>query len=233
MNQGEASDAGKYEEFILDIGLSWMASKSEYPVWLPEEEFNRFAPKSGPVDVQLSIVDESITEFERTAGMQIGEDVRRLLDSSLPDEVIRTVWLGVTKSYFDPAKHGMTGRDWMLRIELVWTTSARRLDAAFVPPPPHPVTDAGLRSAVLDQIRPVADELEQAAAKHSVPGGVPALQQVVGEACADPGYRLFLRTMKAYFVAISEEHCEKFLALGERFGYPEFLVDDNLNVRVD
>ncbi|WP_406072130.1 hypothetical protein OG372_36235 [Streptomyces sp. NBC_01020] len=233
MNQGEASDAGKYEEFILDIGLSWMASKSEYPVWLSEEDFNRFVPKSGPVDVQLGIVDESITEFERTAGMQIGEDVRRLLDSSLPDEVIRTVWLGVTKSYFDPAKHGMTGRGWMRRIELVWTTSARRLDAAFVPPPPHPVTDAGLRSAVLDQIRPVADELEQAAAKHSVPGVVPALQQVVGEACADLGYRLFLRAMKAYSVEVSEERCEMFLALGERFGYPEFLVDDNLNVRVD
>ncbi|MFJ5294783.1 hypothetical protein [Streptomyces sp. NPDC088348] len=83
------------------------------------------------------------------------------------------------------------------------------------------------------QIRPVADELEQAASKRSVPGVVHALQQVVSEACADLGYRLFLRAMKAYSVEISEERGEKFLALGERFGYPEFLVDDNLNVRVD
>ncbi|MFE9881944.1 hypothetical protein [Streptomyces sp. NPDC005784] len=31
-------------------------------------------------------------------------------------------------------------------------------------------------------------------------------------------------------MAIDENHCEAFTALGERFGYPEFLVDDNLNV---
>ncbi|MFJ5288174.1 hypothetical protein [Streptomyces sp. NPDC088348] len=90
----------------------------------------------------------------------------------------------------------------------------------------------GLRTAVLDQIRPVADEPERAAAKRSVPGVVPALKQVVGEACADLGYRLFLRAMKAYSVEISEERCETFVALGERFGYPEFLADDNLNVRI-
>ncbi|WP_327295254.1 MULTISPECIES: hypothetical protein [unclassified Streptomyces] len=87
--------------------------------------------------------------------------------------------------------------------------------------------------AVLDQIRPVADDLEQVAAKRSVPGVVPALEQVVAEACADLGYRLFLRAMKAYSVDISEERCEMFVALGERFEYPEFLADDNLNVRVD
>ncbi|WP_405783554.1 hypothetical protein [Streptomyces sp. NBC_00859] len=73
MKQGEASVAGEHEEFVLAIGPSWMASKSEYPACLSEEHFNRFVPTSGPVDVQLSIVDESMTEFERTAGMQFGE----------------------------------------------------------------------------------------------------------------------------------------------------------------
>ncbi|WKK22819.1 hypothetical protein QZH56_29315 [Streptomyces olivoreticuli] len=143
--QSEDDDGEELQEFILDIGLSWMASKSEYPVWLSKEDYDRFVPTSGPVDAQLSIADRAVTKFNRTSVMQIGEDVRRLLGSSLPDEVIRTVWLGATKSYFDPAEHGMTGRDWLRRIEQVWTKSARRMDAAFVPPPPRPVTDADCR----------------------------------------------------------------------------------------
>ncbi|WKK22813.1 hypothetical protein QZH56_29285 [Streptomyces olivoreticuli] len=91
-------------------------------------------------------------------------------------------------------------------------------------------TNTDLRRAVLEQIRPVVGELEQAALKAPVPSVVPALEQVASKACADLGYRLFLRAMKAYRVEISEERCEAFIALGERFGYPEFLVDDNLNV---
>jgi len=118
----------------------------------------------------------------------------------------------------------------MARIEEAWTASLREADAAFVPSPPRPVTDAGLRRRVLEQIGAVGGGLERAAVDGSVPGLVSALEQVVTEACTDLGFRLFLRAMKSYFVAIDENRCEAFTALGERFGYPEFLVDDNLNV---
>jgi hypothetical protein len=107
--QGEDGDSEEFPEFILNIGLSWMASKSEYPVWLSKEDHDRFVPKIGPVDAQLTIAGQDITALDRTTVMQIGEDVRRLLASPLPDEVIRTVWLGATKAYFDPAEHGMKG----------------------------------------------------------------------------------------------------------------------------
>ncbi|MFE9574494.1 hypothetical protein ACFYMW_39290 [Streptomyces sp. NPDC006692] len=228
--QCENSDAEDSQEFILDIGLSWMASKSRYPLWLSAEDFDRFVPKGGPVDVQLHIVDRAVTESNRTAGMQIGEDVRRLLASPLPGEVIRTVWLGVTQAYFDPAEHGLSGRDWLRRIEQTWISSIRRTNATFAPPPPRPVTDAGLRRAVLEQIRFVANDLERAASSSSVPSLVPALEQVTSDACADLGYRLFLRALKAHFVEITEERCAALIALGQHFGYPEFLVDDNLNI---
>ncbi|MGN5380499.1 hypothetical protein ACQ4WX_35280 [Streptomyces lasalocidi] len=229
VNRTDEQMAGD-EEFILDIGLSWLASRSEYPVWLSEEDHARFVPQSGPVDVQLSLVEGADDLADRTIIMQIGEDVRRLLASPLPDEVLRTVWLGTTKAYFDPAEHGLTGREWMARIEQAWTAGIRKADSAFVPPPPQPVTDAGLRRRVLEQIGAVSDELERASTGGSVPGLVPALERVVTEACADLGFRLFLRAMKAYFVAIDEDRCEAFVVLGERFSYPEFLVDDNLNV---
>ncbi|RCH65507.1 hypothetical protein DT019_27340 [Streptomyces sp. SDr-06] len=229
--QSETTDAEGSQEFILDIGLSWMASKSQYPMWLSAADFDRFVPKGGPVDIQLRIVSTAVTEDNRTAGMQIGEDVRRLLASPLTDDVIRTVWLGATQAYFDPAQHGLTGRDWLRRIEQTWTDSVRRMDAAFTPSPPRPVTDATLRGAVLGEISSVACDLERAASKGAVPSLVPALEQVVSEACADLGYRLFLRAMKAYFVEITAQRCEALIALGQVFHYPEFLVDDNLNVR--
>ncbi|MCX4571891.1 hypothetical protein OHB41_01495 [Streptomyces sp. NBC_01571] len=225
----EQEGAGR-EEFIVDIGLSWLAMKSGYPVWLTAEDHDRFVQSTGPVDVQLRLVEDVSAEVSRTIILQIGEDARRLLASNLPDEGLRTVWLGATKRYFDPAQHGLTGREWLRRIEAAWTTGIRRSDATFLPSPPQPVTDAKLRGVVLEQIAAVADPLEQAAVGASVPGLVPALEQVVDIACADVGFRLFLRSMKAYFVAIDEDRCDALTALGERFGYPEFLVDDNLNV---
>ncbi|MFE9404794.1 hypothetical protein ACFYNY_24015 [Streptomyces sp. NPDC006530] len=229
--QNETTGSEDSQEFILDIGLTWMASKSQYPTWISSADFDRYVPTSGPVDVQLKIVHAAATEDNRTAAMQIGEDVRRLLASPLTDEAIRTVWLGATEAYFDPAKHGLTGRDWLRLIEQRWTDSVRQRDPAFMPSRPHPVTDATLRSAVLGEISSVAGDLERAAFKGAVPSLVPALEQVVSRACADLGYRLFLRALRAYFVEITQERCDALMALGEAFGYPEFLVDDNLNVR--
>ncbi|MFD8222450.1 hypothetical protein ACFV2U_54775 [Streptomyces sp. NPDC059697] len=227
--QGEPAGRTGDDAFIRDIGLSWLASKSAYPSWLSAEDSDRFVPPN-PVAAQLGLVEGAVGTVHRPIAMQIGEDARRLLASALPDEVLRTVWLGATKGYFDPAAYGLSGREWMARIEQTWTASVREADAMFVPPAPQPVTDADLRRRVLDQIGTVADDLERAAGERSLPGLVPALEQVVTEACADLGFRLFLRAMKEYFVAIDEHHSEAFTALGERFGYPEFLVDDNLNV---
>ncbi|MGW2864183.1 hypothetical protein [Streptomyces sp. NPDC001205] len=229
--QSENAEADDPQEFIQDIGLTWMASKSQYPMWLSSADFDRFVPKSGPVDVQLDLVNVPATKGNHRVFMQIGEDVRRLLASPLPDDVIRTVWLGGTESYFDPAEHGLTGRDWARLIEQRWTDSVRQRDPAFTPSPARPVTDAPLRRAVLEEINSVAGDLERGASKGAVPSLVPALEQVVTEACADLGYRLFLRALKAYSVEISQERCDALTALGEAFAYPEFLVDDNLNVR--
>ncbi|MFD8419269.1 hypothetical protein [Streptomyces sp. NPDC059466] len=227
--QGEPVGPTGDDPFIQDIGLSWLASKSAYPMWLSAKDYTQFVPPN-PVDAQLGLIQLAVGTMHRVIAMQIGEDARRILSSSLPDDVLRTVWLGATNGYFDPAAHGLTGRQWLARIEETWTASVREADTTFVPPAPQPVTDADLRRRVLEQIGTVADDLERAAGERSLPGLVPALEQVVTEACADLGFRLFLRAMKEYFVAIDENHSEALTALGERFGYPEFLVDDNLNV---
>ncbi|MFH8395371.1 hypothetical protein [Streptomyces sp. NPDC018036] len=229
--QDEPAGRTDGDAFILDIGLSWLASKSAYPMWLSAEDSARFVPPD-PVAAQLGPVEGAVGTVHRAVALQIGEDARRLLSSALPDDVLCTVWLGATAGYFDPAAHGLSGREWMARIEQTGTTSVRDADAMFVPPAPQPVTDTDLRRRVMDQIGTVADGLERAADERSLPGLVPALEQVVTGACADLGFRLFLRAMKEYFVPIDENRCEAFTALGESFGYPEFLVDDNLNVVV-
>ncbi|WP_437104686.1 RNase A-like domain-containing protein [Streptomyces sp. enrichment culture] len=122
------------QECILDIGLSWLAMKSRYPLWLSAEDHDRFVPRSGPVDAQLRLVEDASSQASRTIVMQIGEDVRRLLVSNLPDNVLRTVWLGATQRYFDPGQHGLTGREWLRRIETAWSTGIWRSDATFIPP---------------------------------------------------------------------------------------------------
>lgn len=220
-------------EYVEDIGLTWLTGKCEYPMWLSQEDAERFLPEGGPVEAMLALPEGAVTVFQRSYSRQLGEDVRRLLDSPLPDEVLHTVWRGATR-YFDPAEHGMDARTWLRRVDEVWLARVRQDDPAYVPPPPSPVVDEELRRAVLEQIGAVADELAHAALHTDwpapLPDLVPALEQVVTRACADLGYRLFLRAMNAYFVEIEPERLRAFEALGERFGYPEYLIG-NLNVR--
>ncbi|MFI5746663.1 hypothetical protein ACIBBE_12115 [Streptomyces sp. NPDC051644] len=219
--------------YVEDIGLTWVTSKWDIPVALSPEDAERHLPKGGPVEFWLELPETAVEDFDRSHACQLGQDVRRLSESTLPDETIRTVWLGATHGCFDPAGHGMDARTWLRRIEDAWLAAVRRSHPAFVPSPPRPVTDEGLRQAVLQVIRPVANDLTRAVTipKYGspLPGLVPSLEQVVTQACADLGYRLFLRAMKAYFVEIDKNSRDAFIALGKRFGYPEFLVGNNLN----
>ncbi|WP_055493190.1 hypothetical protein [Streptomyces sp. TP-A0356] len=94
----------------------------------------------------------------------------------------------------------------------------------------------GTSSFAQDALNQMLDKLHELAhrtARSVARRARPTRRTRATRTCADLGHRLFLRTMKAYFVEISEERCAAFNALGERLGYPEFLVDDNLNVRND
>ncbi|MFJ7967194.1 hypothetical protein [Streptomyces sp. NPDC096324] len=58
---------------------------------------------------QLGLVEGAVGTVHRTIAMQIGKDAQGLLAPALPDEMLRTVWLGATKGYFDPVAHGLSG----------------------------------------------------------------------------------------------------------------------------
>ncbi|MEU1711184.1 hypothetical protein ABZ478_38955 [Streptomyces sp. NPDC005706] len=232
--EGFTQDGYLEDTYVTDLGLTWLASRWEVLDALSEEDARCHLPAGGPVAEWLGFAELAVDEFDRSKAVRLGQDVQRLLRSSLPDETIRRVWLAATHGVFDPSEYGMSAGAWLRRVEQAWLTRVRQDDAAFVPPPPQPVVDEELRRGVLQVIRPVAEPLGLAAGRPAfgVPstGLVPALERVVTESCADLGFRLFLRAMKAYHVPADRP---RLVALGERFGYPRWVVPDGLNDRTD
>ncbi|MGW1543786.1 hypothetical protein ACWCPM_26700 [Streptomyces sp. NPDC002309] len=216
-----------------DVGLTWLAAQCDDPEDLPPAELDCLA-RYGPVEAMMRIAVRSVSELDPVAASHLGRDVRCLLDTSVPDGTLRTVWLGATDNVFDPARDGISPRTWLLRVEEAWLSAERRRDAAFVAPPPAAVTDEGLRSDVVQAVYSIAGALTNATENRTYPiplyGLVPALEQVVRLSCADLGFRLLLRALKASFVAVDEARHASFLALGERLGHSRTLVDHGLNL---
>jgi hypothetical protein len=158
-------------------------------------------------------------------------DVRKLLDSSLPDEALNTLWLAATiRAYFDPESKGIAIRDW---LEQVADTARVHQDERFQPPGPPP--NGGLREAVLAELDSVGPKLAKAAVTDGyytkLPDLIPALRRVIAEVDHDLGFRLMLRVLKAYFMPISQARNERYAALCQRFGYYELAIHDgDLNV---
>ncbi|MFF4358771.1 hypothetical protein [Streptomyces sp. NPDC001604] len=240
MTEEKDPENGYLEDvYVTDIGLTWVASRWRVVDMYDREPDRHPRPEDGPLAEWLGFAELAVDEFDRSRAVQLGQDVQRLLRSSLPDDTIRTAWLGATHGLFDPAEYGISARSWLQRAEEAWLARVRREDPAFVPPPPHPVVDEELRQAVLRVIHSTAEHLGHAA-EHP-PFGTPvtdlvlALERVVAEACADLGYRFFLRAVKAYFVPVPADGdtYRRFVALGERFGYPRWVVREGLNDRTD
>jgi hypothetical protein len=141
-----------------EIGLSWVAAECDDLEDLPVEELDCLAER-GPVQAMLRVAERSVTALSRPAAVRLGQDVRRLLESSLPDATIRTVWLGATDHVFDPAVDGITARAWLRKMEQAWLSAERRDDPAFVPTPAAPETDERLRQDVLQAIGRVGGDL--------------------------------------------------------------------------
>lgn len=154
---------------------------------------------------------------------QLGRDVRLLLESPLPEETLRAVWLAATRRGFDPAEHGLDTRAWLRRV---LETCPPRPPAGSEGGPT--VTEEELRDAVSAELRLLAPALTTAV---PVPDLVSALERVVREADADLGLRLLLRALKAYSVRVADDQYHRFLDLGERLDYPLTAVFEELSVR--
>ncbi|WP_369223424.1 hypothetical protein AB5J52_20925 [Streptomyces sp. R39] len=180
------------------------------------------------------IAARSVTDVPAPGHTLLGRDVRLLLESPLDDAVLRTVWAGGTDSAFDPGWDEGSMRDWLAGIEGAWLAAERLTHPGFVLPPPMPTADPGLRAAVLETMDGVAPRLaasrEARVCHPALPGLVPALTEVVESVDADLGFRLFLRVLKASALPIGPRDHQAFLAVGERFGYPDLVDEGYLHV---
>ncbi|MFD9429004.1 MULTISPECIES: hypothetical protein [unclassified Streptomyces] len=219
-----------------ETGLAWLAEQCMEMTELLPPELDCLVER-GPVSAMVLIAERSVSELDGSAGLQLGRDVRRLLDSTLPEETMRTAWAGSTDHAFDPCKEDVGPRAWLKRIESAWLAAEFRRAAGFVPPAADPVTGDAPRAAALRAIGRAAADLTLAHEDGQrynplpQPGLVPALEQVIVQVCADLGYRLFLRAMKMYDVAVDTSSLDAFVALGKQFGYPDPLVEEGLNQR--
>ncbi|MFE2578682.1 hypothetical protein [Streptomyces sp. NPDC059378] len=159
----------------------------------------------------------------RDEDVRLGRDVRLLLESPLPDEMLHAVWLAATRRGFDPAEHGLDTREWLRRV---LDTCLPHLPADSEGPPA--VSEEELRDAVTAELRLLAPALATAV---PVPNLVHALERVVGEADADLGLRLLLRALKSYDVRVAYDQYRRFLGLGDRLDYPLTAVFEGLSVR--
>ncbi|WP_128434734.1 hypothetical protein [Streptomyces cyaneus] len=85
-----------------DFGLSGFAGALSSPTGP-----RRDAPTVPALAAQKARDDEDV---------QLGRDVRLLLESPLPDETIRTVWLAAVRERFDLADQGLDMRTWLHEI---------------------------------------------------------------------------------------------------------------------
>ncbi|MGW1728192.1 hypothetical protein ACWCQK_35545 [Streptomyces sp. NPDC002306] len=203
----------------------------EHVAELREVRFWRFEEDFG---ISLLIVTPGVDPASEVAGgdaddaRALRDDACLLLDSCLPAEVLHTVWLAATAGREDP---GSDIRDLLRRIvELCEDRISREaIECRACDPLPATtaatvaVDEGAMRNAVCAEVRALGAQL-------TGPDVVSALERVAVEVDADLGFRLFLRVVKATAVRIALEQCDRYEAIGEKFGYPGRLVYDGLDV---
>ncbi|MFI7020810.1 hypothetical protein [Streptomyces sp. NPDC050164] len=174
-------------------------------------------------------------DCEGEGAVELGVDLLCLLDSTLPEEVIRTAWLAATRHRFDPADWGMTMRGWLRRLADLHPAHPRGKAHSYRPESfPSTIGEEELCESVIREIRTSALELTHAMAGSGapLPESVPeALEGIVKESDAELGFRLLLRVLKTYRVPVTKEQYDRLMVLDTRLRYPGPLVYDGLNVQ--
>ncbi|MFI8007907.1 hypothetical protein [Streptomyces sp. NPDC086010] len=217
-----------------ETGLAWLSEQCDDLTELRHVEMDCLIDE-GPASAILLITERSVRELGHPASLQLGRDVRRLLDSGLSDDVIRTAWVGSTDYALDPTQQHVGAREWLERIESTWLSAESARDPGFTPPAAEPVTDEALRTAARRAMAPVAAALTRVHEEGEVYNPrplpcplLPALEQVITGACADLGFRLFRRAVKRYELLPDGPYRASLAALGERLSHPDGASDPGL-----
>ncbi|GAB1325682.1 hypothetical protein [Streptomyces sennicomposti] len=96
-----------------DFGLSALAEKLFVAEPIPDEAQS------------LRLASELAAFADGEGAVELGVDVRCLLGSPLPDNVLRTAWLAATHGRFDPAACESGVRGWLRRLAEHWPERER------------------------------------------------------------------------------------------------------------
>ncbi|MFD8219449.1 hypothetical protein ACFV2U_38605 [Streptomyces sp. NPDC059697] len=205
-----------------DFGLSALAEKLSVMTGSPDEA------------QALHLASEVAAATEGEGAVELGVDVRCLLDSPLPDDIIRTAWLAAARGRFDPGACESGVRGWLRRLAERWPQLERRHAPRHWDARPN-IKEEELRTAVVAEIRASAIPVDQGVADSdhvALPSGAVAesLEAVARQGDGDLGLRLFLRVLKGYDVPVGKEQYDRLMALDTVLGFPGPLVYDGLNV---
>ncbi|MFF7953124.1 hypothetical protein [Streptomyces griseorubiginosus] len=212
-------DASARRRFGWDFGFSFLAGRFHGDLWQ-----HSYSVEEG---IRGAAADE-VGAVPGASAFALLQDTSRLQRSLLPDDTLTALWQVVTGRGYD--LDGQSVRQWLHHIKDLCTQRLREIDPGFTVSNPAPA-DMSRRDAVLRELRDIAPALTEAV--HDSPwfgadtspwitlseSAAPVLEQIATQVDPDLGFRLLLRTVRAYSVPVTDEHLARYAALGAEFGY--------------
>jgi hypothetical protein len=198
----------------MDFGLTGLIGAYFHQDW-----------RHGGTDVE--VVTSYATQNPRMYVEAVLLDAARLDDSTLPTPVVETLWSVATVRCHDLKRQGWDGRAWLQKIIQLCQGRLVGEDPSYdltVPPSPY----MHLAEVVVDEIARVTPRLHGWISRDEPGLGEEVgegLRGVATEACPDLAFRLLLRELSAFGSRISQTEYDRYMALGEQFGYGELLIE--------
>lgn len=197
-----------------DFGLSKLAGNAHQD----------WQPSTARREIELVAYADEPGQSPGTAAALLLQDALRLLRSPLSDDTLTTLWVAVSD-----AALRTDGRAWLRLVADVCEERLRKTAPTYTPEVPP--ARAELADPVSRELRETAPAVaDKAVSPHWQPVPAPqamaALEQVVRQVDPDLGFRLFLRLLRVLSVPVTRQRYERHRAIGERFGYGEYHVDE-------
>ncbi|MFC8539023.1 hypothetical protein ACFUJY_34590 [Streptomyces sp. NPDC057249] len=199
-------DPGRRDFAAVSLGLPRLAGALHGTDWQYE---------GSAADILLRVLTDEPGVPPGSMAAVLLEDVRRLLDSALPDATVSTLWRAVAHRTHAVDAFDAHGSRWLSHVAATCESYLHKVAPRYVPFVSPARTEA--KEAVLREISDMAAALRDAMGE----GGSSSLKAVVTEVDAELGFRLFLRTLLAYDLSLGEAARIRHRALGLSFGHCE------------
>ncbi|MEU7024129.1 hypothetical protein ABZ990_26215 [Streptomyces sp. NPDC046203] len=179
------------------------------------------------LDQAREIVCHEVGEVPGVHAAVLLADVRRLLDSDLPDVSVGAVWWTAAHRWGlgdgpGPGEFDTDVRGWLEQVAAACEEHLAKIDPGYVPYVPPARAEA--TEAVLREVRRIGPTLP----RHVPEAAAAALEDVVR--CVDPdlGFRFLVGIVRVYSVPVDAGRRRCYRAIAVSLGFPEGYVDEVL-----